>query len=54
MSLLIALQLLLGAGAVYFVAMLCIDLFKNKNNLGKERSYSSICYWFYYRLPWIL
>lgn len=36
MSLLFALQLLLGAGAVYFVAMLCIDLFKNKNNLGKE------------------
>ncbi|MBU0279256.1 MULTISPECIES: hypothetical protein [unclassified Gemella] len=36
MSLLLSLQLLLGAGAVYFVVMLCIDLLKNKNNLGKE------------------
>lgn len=36
MDLLKVLLGLLGAGAVYFVVLWAIDLYKNKNNLGKE------------------
>lgn len=36
MTLLLALQLLLGAGAAYFAIVLVLDLVKNKKNLGND------------------